>query len=311
MSSTHIGLICLFLFAASQGVRDAYFGNVFQSVSFFLVATIAFALSSVTFAALSLVRQPNDIRRLISRPRTLILLNITTAAAWLSFFLGLRYLEPAVVAMLFNGIGPLAVFLLVAVGAAQMPARLSWIETAFYVGLAATLTAMSIVVLSDNSGMPSLDRVMQALALAMVIVGGVSITVSYRYAQVLTDAGIGSDAVMAGRFALTFAIAFAVEAASGLRGFNDPNVDFVFLSVAAFALIVIPSFLVQFGVSRTTPLAANILRTLGPVFVFAVQQLDGRLNFSSATLACIAAFCLFTIGASLIRGRKEVQAAFG
>ena len=37
MSSSAIGLVFLLIFALSQGLRDALFGNVFQSISFFLV----------------------------------------------------------------------------------------------------------------------------------------------------------------------------------------------------------------------------------------------------------------------------------
>ena len=78
-------------------------------------------------------------------------------------------------------------------------------------------------------------------------------------------------------------------------------------ALAAFALLVIPSFLVQLGVSRTTPLTANVLRALGPVCVFAVQQLDGRLTFSGGTLVCIVLFCFFAITASMLRGWSEAH----
>jgi hypothetical protein len=78
--------------------------------------------------------------------------------------------------------------------------------------------------------------------------------------------------------------------------------------VSAFALIAIPSFMLQLGIARASPLAVNVMRSLGPVFVFAVQQLDGRLRFSGATLICVASFCLFATAASVLRGWSEVSA---
>jgi hypothetical protein len=42
---------------------------------------------------------------------------------------------------------------------------------------------------------------------------------------------------------------------------------------------------------------------------FAVQQLDGRLKFSGATLFCIAGFCIFPIAASVLRAWSEVREA--
>jgi hypothetical protein len=53
-----IGLTCLFLFVLSQGLRDTYFGSLFQSVSFFFVASLAFSLSCAVFIGTSIVRRP-------------------------------------------------------------------------------------------------------------------------------------------------------------------------------------------------------------------------------------------------------------
>jgi F0F1-type ATP synthase assembly protein I len=47
------------------------------------------------------------------------------------------------------------------------------------------------------------------------------------------------------------------------------------------------------------------MRSLGPIFVFAVQQLDGRIRFSGGTLACILAFICFAVLTSLLRGWAE------
>ncbi len=46
------------------------------------------------------------------------------------------------------------------------------------------------------------------------------------------------------------------------------------LLLAAFALIAFPSFSLQLGLARASPLAVNNMRALGPVFVFGVQQFD-------------------------------------
>ena len=55
-----------------------------------------------------------------------------------------------------------------------------------------------------------------------------------------------------------------------------------------------------------SPLAVNIIRSLGPVFVFAAQQVDGRVRFSGATLACIIAFVCFATLSSGLRAWAEV-----
>jgi hypothetical protein len=80
------------------------------------------------------------------------------------------------------------------------------------------------------------------------------------------------------------------------------------LALTAFALITIPSFTLQLGIARSSPLAVNVMRSLGPVSVFAVQRFDGRLRFSGATLICIIGFCIFAIGASVLRAWTELNA---
>ena len=44
MASALFGLACLLVFAIAQAVRDAFFGNVSQSVSFFIVGILAFGV---------------------------------------------------------------------------------------------------------------------------------------------------------------------------------------------------------------------------------------------------------------------------
>jgi hypothetical protein len=55
-------------------------------------------------------------------------------------------------------------------------------------------------------------------------------------------------------------------------------------------LIVLPLYAYQLGIGRTTPLTAQVIRALGPVFVFALEQLGGRLHYSLPTLACILVY---------------------
>jgi drug/metabolite transporter (DMT)-like permease len=308
MSSSATGLMCLLFFAVSQGVRDAMFGNIFQSVSFFFVAILAFGTSTVCFSGLALLCQPDSFRKLPASPAMFTALNVTTAAAWLSFFFGLKHLEPAVVATLFNGIGPLTVIILARLGWMKAMHRLSAGEALCYVGVAAMLAALTFVVLTNRSGLSISDLPRQGAALLIVAAGGVTITISHMIARWFNDRGVGSYAVMGTRFLLTLFAAAAIELAIGQMTTQPPLGAVPVLALTAFALITIPSFSLQLGIARASPLAVNVMRSLGPVSVFAVQQFDGRLRFSSATLICIIGFCIFAIGASVLRAWSEVSA---
>ena len=309
MSQTVTGLVCLALFAISQGVRDAYFGHLFQSVSFLLVATLAFALSCCTFTAIALCRDRRSFCLLLSAPASLLSLNATTAAAWLTFLYGLHHLEPAVVAMLYNGMGPLTALVMARVGTNVISAPTSRAELMCYLALTATLLASVIVVLSDHSAMGVSSITTAAVALMACAFGGVMITLSYAVTRRFTDLGAPEEAVMGVRFVLTLLVAATMEATLMDGALRPELTDLVPLGMSAFALIIIPSFLVQLGVSRTTALAANVFRALGPVCVFLVQQLDDRLRYSPATLGCIITFCIATVAASGIRAQAEIRDA--
>lgn len=308
MSSSAIGLVFLLLFALSQGVRDALFGNVFQSISFFVVAALAFGASTACFSGLALLRQPKDFGRLATSPALFAALNVLTAVAWLSFFFGLKWLEPAVVATLYNGIGPLTVLVLGGLGWMEAKARPSIGEWLCYLGLAGVLAALVVVVLTDRSGFTVSSSITQAGALLAVGVGGVTITISHLIARWFNDRGVGSDAITGTRFLLTLCVSVGVEAAIGQTTTRPPLAAVPLLMLTAFAVVTIPSFMLQLGIARASPLAVNIMRSLGPVSVFAVQQLDGRLRFSGATLLCVAGFCIFAIAASVLRAWSEVKA---
>ncbi len=300
-----MGLLCLFLFAVSQGVRDAYFGSVFQSVSFLFVAILAFGLTCAVFVGSSIVRRPQDLKRLAATPIAFAWLNVTTAVAWLGFFYGLRHLEPAVVATLYNGIGSLVVLLIGSMGWNTLKTESSLIERGFFAGMAVALAGLVVVVLTGRSGLSASRILTETMALAVVLLAGAMITIGHMIARWFNDAGVHSDAVQGTRYLLTFIAALVLELLLG-EAAARPSIDAApLLALAAFALIVTPSFVIQLGISRTSPLAVNVFRALGPVFVFAVQQFDGRLRFSGATLICILVFCVCAIGASAVRGWTE------
>jgi drug/metabolite transporter (DMT)-like permease len=269
-------------------------------------AVVAFSASTVVFLAYAWWRTPDDFRLLRGRLRTVWLVNVMTAAAWLGFLYSLRHLEPAVVTTLYNGAGPLTV-LAMGTGFYAQTRRTSG-ETAAYVGLAAALVGLAVIVLAGQSGLPSGSAIVQASAIAGAGLGGVAITVSYLYTRRLNDAGVSTEAGLGVSFFLTLVVAGGLELAIGTPEMRPAAGEMAWLTAVAFLLIVLPAMLVRIGVKRSSPLAANAFRTLGPVCVLAVQQFDGRLVFSGWTLACIIAFCVGSIAASIMRFWSERRA---
>ncbi len=309
-TTTLLGPLLVSIFCLSQALRDVYFGHVFQQVDFFLVIVLAFAPASVVFAAISLIRTPEAVARLARELPTVVAMNVTTALAWSCYFFALSRLEPAVVNTIHSGVGPLTVLALAACGVELAgPSGLRRGERWGHVGIALAIAALWWVALSGRSGLPGSDTLANLGGLALVTVSGTSITLSLLYAKRLHDRGIGAAAVTAVRYPLLIALAGGALAARGHRAgeIGDPAT----LILTANALIVAPLFVLQVGIALTPPLTAHVVRSLGPAFVFALEPLDGRLAYSSATLACIVAYSVCSIAANLAHGWGRSARASG
>jgi hypothetical protein len=299
-TTTLLGPLLVSIFCLSQALRDVYFGHVFQQVDFFLVILLAFGPASIAFAAISLIRTPEAVARLAGELPTVVAMNVTTALAWSCYFFALSRLEPAVVNTVHSGVGPLTVLALAACGVELAgPSGLRRGERWGHIGIALALAALWWVTLSGRSGLPGSDVLTNLGGLALVTVSGASITLSLLYAKRLHDRGIGAAAVTAVRYPLLIALVGGTLAAGGQVGeIGDPAT----LILAANALIVAPLFVLQVGIALTPPLTAHVVRSLGPAFVFALEPLDGRLAYSSATFACILAYSVCSIAGNLAHG---------
>ena len=301
-----LGPLLVLIFTLSQSVRDVYFGSAFQRLDFFLVILLAFFWSTVIFAATTLIRAPYDLAKLRAQRWPIAAANVTTAVAWTSFFFALTHVDPAICNTIHSAMGPLTVVVLGARGVAlAKPEAISRIEYVGYVGIAVSIIGLWWVVLGGYSGLAVTDLVVSVAGLALLSVSGISITISLLYCKRLQDRGIGADAVTAARYLLLTLFAGTVVLWHGNFGGIDTPRQFTLLSAATTVLIVLPLYAYQLGIGRTTPLTAQVIRALGPVFVFALEQLDGRLNYSLPTLACILVYSASVIVSNIAHGWSD------
>jgi drug/metabolite transporter (DMT)-like permease len=161
------------------------------------------------------------------------------------------------------------------------------------------------VVLSGRSGFPGQDAESRLLGLALPLVSGSSITISLLYSKRLHDYGLSAEGVTAVRYLLIIAVATSIEIFKGWPEGLRTSTQLATVSIAATVLIVLPTFALQVGVARTAALTAQVIRALGPVCVFALEQYDERLTYSWPTLACIIAYSIFTLAANVAHGWRD------
>lgn len=302
------------LFCLSQALRDVYFGHVFQGVDFFAVILLAFLLSTAIFTVATVVRTPGEFRKLRGHRRAVLAMNAATAIAWSCYFFGLSHLEPSIVNTLHSAMGPLTVVALAAFGVRITRTKtgpIGWPEYFAYSGMALSLIGLWWVVLSDNSGLTPASVATAVTALALLVAGGASITISLLYCKRLHDHGISAEAVTSVRYVALILLAGGMVLFRGrFQGIDTPG-SIATLSVAVTALIVLPLFAMQVGTALTAPLTGHVLRSLGPVFVFAFEQVDGRMSYSAPTLVCILGYSAFAIAANIAHGWHSATPASG
>ena len=199
--------------------------------------------------------------------------------------------------------GPLTVVVLGARGVTlAKPGAIGRVEYAGYVGIGASVAALWWVVIGGYSGLASTNLAASMAGLALLSVSGISITISLLYCKRLQDRGVGAGAVTAARYLLLILFAATVVLwHNGFGGIDTPR-QFTILSAATVVFIVLPLYAYQLGIGRTPPLTAQVIRELGPVFVFALEQLDGRLHYSLPTLACILVYSASVIVINIAHG---------
>jgi drug/metabolite transporter (DMT)-like permease len=306
---SYLGPALVLLFCISQAFRDVYFGHVFQGVDFFAVILLAFVASTVLFTAIPLLRERSSFGKLRGQLGTVLMINLTTALAWSCFFFALSHLDPSVVNTLHSGMGPLTVVALAGLGVRLAKPgpdnnRVGWWEYLGYWGIALSMLGLGWVVLTGRSGLVAGNDTMTLLGLAALLVSGASITVSLLYCKRLHNRGVSADVVTAVRYGLLILIAAAAVWHKGQLGGIGSFGEAATLTALATILIVLPLYAFQVGIGLTTPLTANVLRALGPVFVFALAQVDGRLTYSTPTLIGILAYSAAAIVSNVAHARS-------
>lgn len=303
MLSRSLGPGLVMFFCVSQAFRDVYFANVFQGVDFFVIIVIAFSIATLVFGAVTAVRKTGELMRLRSEFPAVAWMNVLTALAWTCYFFSLKYQQPSIVNTLHSGAGPLTVVILAAFGIhIARPSPMRRVQHLGYLGIAVSLLFLWWVALADRSGLPTESHSVTLAGLMLPIVSGTAITISSLWAKRLNERGIGADTVTAGRYILIVAVACCVVLTGDRPIGIDTLEQFSVLVLAAAVLIVLPLYSLQLGIARTAPLTTHTIRALGPVLVFGMELVDGRVGYSAPVLLGIALYSFFALASNLVRG---------
>ncbi|MDH3702938.1 MAG: hypothetical protein OEU46_16655, partial [Alphaproteobacteria bacterium] len=277
----------------------------FQSVNVFVVLLVAFGIATGTGLGLAWCRG-GSFRPLIQAPMDVLMMNLTTSGAWISYFFALKFLEPSIVNTLFAGIGPFVIMAMRAIGqpiARSNPSAAA--QKILQAGVIGSLIALIWIVATGRSGFQNPDPLAAIGSAGLALLAGSLITISHLYGKRLDRAGAAPDALVGTRFVGILVMACVVIGVEGPGEIVPPAIDLLRLAGAAALLIVAPVFFNQIGMAKLNPLSARIITAFGPALVFVLQQADDRIAWSTETLIAIVAYSGLVTAANLSQGMRH------
>ena len=278
--SMTIGSIFLLLSALLTSISQVYYANQVQGVHPFLFTGVSFFITAVVFNVISF-RQPTQ-REISAEYSTMdwFMLNGSSVLAFMGFYYGLKFIEPAIVSSLEMGVGPFFVIVVTAIIARGKfkATRAQWLLT---IG---TFTASLLMIITAWLGFSGVAMVSDRNVIVGIIASvlcGLGAVLCAIYSKRLSKAGWTSSKILAHRFYAIIIISF-VMTYDVLPAYFIDNINWILL-VTVFG-VTIPTFLLQKGIQHCEPFVVMMSICFIPAFTFFFQLFDPRITWSTSTL---------------------------
>lgn len=284
MTPQAAGLVFALLFVFLESLQTVFFGGLFQRVNSFLFGAIVFGLASVGLIGWTALRDPRQIRAAMARPGALLLVNLGALTTFTAFLLSVQLIEPAITYTVSSAMMPVTALVL---------ARLGWQANPGGQGLRTVAVAVLLVsvivlcagVLAGQSGFVRGGSGMAMAGLLLAMVDGIFFTLILVGSDRLNAGGTGPAAVLGLRLPAYVAVtAMLAGATLTPAGAPDP-VALAGLVGLGLLLTVPPLYFLQRAVPLLSTFALSALTALGPLVIFGLQRIEGRVDYAAITLA--------------------------
>lgn len=291
MSHTQIGLICCVSFVTLEAFQAVYLGAVFQEADSFLVGTWVFGISVVGCTLATAALRPAELLASCQAWRIVIALNLFAALTWTTYFIAVQLIEPAVVFTIFSGMVPLGTII---AGWLGMPEAWSAKRRSVLIGNALVMLAIVLLAAITVFGLSGFVRggwPEALLGVGLSALSGGCTAFVILYSVRLNGGGVGPLA----QFGLRFVLYTLLALMAFLTGVDDKGVpmpagDLAWIVLIGLVVIAFPLYLVQKAVPLIPASLIAAMTALGPVMVFLMQLFEGRVTYSTATLAGLAIY---------------------
>ena len=306
MNPAIVGIILTLVFVTLESMQFVYFGGLFQRMSSFHFGALVFGTVIVLFVGTTAIRTPDVLRTAWNNPRPVMAVNLCVVFALGAYLLSVQLVEPAVTYAISSAAMPVTTYVLYRCGVREGEGMRNRIEAAGTFGLFVSILYLGTITVSGQSGFVRGGGGLAAFGgAALAIVDGVLFTWVLVISKRLNAVGIGPGAVLGLRLPLYVLAAGALTVAGVDAREPVPLSDIAVFVLLGVLLTVPPLYALQKAVSLVSTLTISSLTALGPFVIFALQILEGRVEYSQATLVGLGLYSL----ASLLSAIGAVRAA--
>ncbi|MEV7597695.1 DMT family transporter [Kitasatospora sp. NPDC089797] len=294
-----VGYVSAFLVLANANA--VFSGNLLQSVHPFTFLFWSFFAGSLFFGTVQVVQKGwGGLRIGRDSLGPLLTLNATSAFNWIGYFFALRFIEPAIVAAILGGLGPLVTIVLErTIRGRRFPARV-------YPAALGVLSGTALLAwgsLTGHSGITGASVAASVTGLVASAVGGVTQALNTVATKQLGDRGWSATRIMTHRFYLLLVVAAGL-ALSGPGLSLDGPAQTGLVAIATILGVIAPLWPLQRGIILSEPFTVAALLSLAPILTYLFQGFDDRMNWSAVSAAGCLVVAAFTVYSTRIISRK-------
>ena len=298
MNRKSLGLVFTLLFVTLESGQFVYFGGLFQKINSFLFGFLVFGLIVITCLSWTIIFNPGQLKKAFSFPKQLLVINLGAIITFTAYLMSVQMLEPAITYTISAGTMPITAYILFKLGVREGEAMRNYSEAIGNVLIFCSIIFLSVITAAGLSGFIRGDRFDAVLGILLAIVDGVFFTGILVYSQRMSKAGLGAVAVLGLRLPLyvlvTGAIAYAGYGYSPGQLVSPERL--MLYVIIGFLLTIPPLYFLQKAVTLLPTLTISALTALGPFVIFSLQLIEGRIEYSFATMTGLA---IYVVGALL------------
>ncbi|EFP97959.1 DMT family transporter [Vibrio caribbeanicus] len=291
-----VGVLLVLLYVAIASTQSVVLNIWLVSTNVFVMVAISFTIATAVFSVITLFKQPQSFRLLLTDWRMVIAFNVVTLCNWLFYFLSVKYLEPSVAVTITQGFGPVVMTAWLLFRREKVS---TITQTCHLITLFAVIT-MCIYVFVSRSAYSLYDHSQMFLGLVFAFLCCISITATVVISKKFATAQIPATTMLSVRFPLLIVVASSFIPFQQALTFQQE--DMFAILVVSLVGVCTSIYVLQKGIEKTSSLAVSTSLAISPLVVLGIQSALTDYPFSSILVGLVSLIVAVSIVSVLYEG---------